>query len=879
MKIKKNVVLISSMLFFSGSSLANIIALIPQYPNKDKPPSYIIDGKDPSEPMGEPAYMKFNTVTEGFETSYAIDINGNLWVKGKNTYGQMGLGNSTTKNEHFEDWKMVLKGLNITDIQAGQYDAIATNSNGEIFVVGRNNIGNGESGLLGLGDKIDRSTWTKVSGYSNVKQVETRWEHIIIVDSNGMMRMSGDSNSLSHRSQDTDGNFYHDFRPSDDVGFNYETIIDFASGRGLSLAIDSNGYLWYTGGSWAHGSTYYWQHDWKVMPSSKISNLKKIESGYANSYALDNNGKVYVSGDNEQGQLGVSVSSSCMDYNPCHASSWLDTGLSNIVDIRAGYQSGFALDNNGDMWVTGLNSRNAPKFDSGYFYGELGLGKSAGDNINRWTKVDYLPKIKYLGQGAHSVSFISEDNKIWEINKSTKLFEERKIIDPEADSDGDGFLDYIEVEAGTNPQGGSSKPLDTDGDGLLDYIDEDDDNDGFRDVVEIEAGSDPLDYNDVPSDFDGDGQIDIYDEDDDDDGFTDEDEINVFETNPFDPNSKPNVIKHLKSGGDVTIDSTTMYYDNGGSQNGYAHNYKNVIWKIKPKSGYYIKAKVWDFQLKRGDSLTVYQDSEMTKEYAKWTSNDYVYDEEFVSIGSDGGLSFKFNSDAKQKGIGWEILLTLHPLSGNDLDNDGIDDMIDDDIDGDGFSNDLEIEHGYNPKDPNDKPSDNDKDGIIDEVDTDDDNDSFEDKIEIIFGSDPKDKNSTPDLSGVKSFNHFEGTKEITEPIYYYDQNGETENYPENVSANLYVTAPDGYKVVATVVDFNMEDGYDSLTLLKGQYTGNYGEWSNSQKIVEMSGEDGLYNNKSFSSNSSDGSMTFNMNSDSSYQLDGWKLILHLEKK
>ncbi len=114
-----------------------------------------------------------------------------------------------------------------------------------------------------------------------------------------------------------------------------------------------------------------------------------------------------------------------------------------------------------------------------------------------------------------------------------------------------------------------------------------------------------------------------------------------------------------------------------------------------------------------------------------------------------------------------------------DLDGDGIGDNLDPDRDGDGISNDYEIQLGYNPDDKTSTPPDMDKDGIPDALDddrdgdgvpngqdafpddptessdldgdkigdnadTDRDGDGVSNDIEIQLGFDPNDKNSTP---------------------------------------------------------------------------------------------------------------------------------------
>ena len=81
-----------------------------------------------------------------------------------------------------------------------------------------------------------------------------------------------------------------------------------------------------------------------------------------------------------------------------------------------------------------------------------------------------------------------------------------------ADSDGDGYLDGIEILCGTDPLDPLSKPVDSNGDGICDDLKKrlglnvysaDTDGDGLSDQLELILGTNPLD-----PDTDGDGILD-----------------------------------------------------------------------------------------------------------------------------------------------------------------------------------------------------------------------------------------------------------------------------------------------------------------------------------------------------------------------------------
>ena len=85
----------------------------------------------------------------------------------------------------------------------------------------------------------------------------------------------------------------------------------------------------------------------------------------------------------------------------------------------------------------------------------------------------------------------------------------------------------------------------------------------------------------------------------------------------------------------------------------------------------------------------------------------------------------------------------------SDLDEDGMPDILDPDIDGDGITNDNEMDAStptliFDPFDPSSRPQDIDGDFIPDALDHDRDGDGFPDELERERGSDYKDGNKTP---------------------------------------------------------------------------------------------------------------------------------------
>ena len=137
------------------------------------------------------------------------------------------------------------------------------------------------------------------------------------------------------------------------------------------------------------------------------------------------------------------------------------------------------------------------------------------------------------------------------------------------DSDGDGTSDAQEVSAGTNPCNASSYPPsapDMDGDGIPDANDSDIDGDGWSNSIENAAGSDANDSASTPNDCDQDGVPDIYDGGDSDgDGISDAQEVNMS-TDPCNNNSQPPAVPDMD--GDGIPDQYDADRDGDGWSNG-----------------------------------------------------------------------------------------------------------------------------------------------------------------------------------------------------------------------------------------------------------------------------------------------------------------------
>jgi alpha-tubulin suppressor-like RCC1 family protein len=117
-----------------------------------------------------------------------------------------------------------------------------------------------------------------------------------------------------------------------------------AAGSGFSVAADFNGVAW----SWG-GDGFTAGNDMPPSRVSTVSNIVSLACGVDHTLALRGDGAVYAWGTDYIGQLGVGGGAYfTTNAMPC-------IGLTNIIAVAAGYDHSVALQDNGNVWVFGDN--------------------------------------------------------------------------------------------------------------------------------------------------------------------------------------------------------------------------------------------------------------------------------------------------------------------------------------------------------------------------------------------------------------------------------------------------------------------------------------------------------------------------------------------
>jgi len=271
-----------------------------------------------------------------------------LWSWGRNNYGQLGLGDTTTRSSPEQvgiltDWEDVSAGGDWGDTTVG------VKTDGTLWTIGENFYGQ-----LGLG-------YVTPNRHSSPVQVGalTDWSdaggvggsHVAVVKTDGTLWTWGQNQYGELGLGDIDKRSL-----PVQVGTD-EDWSEAAGGDGYILAVKTDGTLW----SWGRGYTGrlglgdQTKHSSPVQVGSDMD-WSRVSTGRSSSAAIKTNGKLYTWGENDDGQLGqgTTVSGNFSPEQVGTDEDWSEVEMSNHMT---------AIKTDGTLWTCGRNAT-----------GELGLG-------------------------------------------------------------------------------------------------------------------------------------------------------------------------------------------------------------------------------------------------------------------------------------------------------------------------------------------------------------------------------------------------------------------------------------------------------------------------------------------------------------------------
>ena len=245
-----------------------------------------------------PAGVTPTAVAAGQDHSLALGSDGNVYAWGYNGFGQ--LGDNSVTNSSVPIKVSLPAGVTATAVAAGSYTSEALGSNGQVYV-----WGDGNGGALGDGSMNETKVPVTASlpAGVTVSAIADGAAHTLAIGSDGNLYAWGDGNM----GQLGNGTIGHTVTPvvvSLPAGVSATQI---AAGAQHSLAIGSDGKLYVWGyneyGQLGNGGANDLKTPAAISLAAGVS-ATAIAGGEDHSLAIGSNGAVYAWGYNANGQLG-----------------------------------------------------------------------------------------------------------------------------------------------------------------------------------------------------------------------------------------------------------------------------------------------------------------------------------------------------------------------------------------------------------------------------------------------------------------------------------------------------------------------------------------------------------------------------------------------
>lgn len=325
-------------------------------------------------------------IKAGANSSYAIAVDGKTYAWGDNTYGRLGIGNTTAS----QPAPVIVKALDgvtdftdILDITGGtNYSAILAKS-GYIYGAGRSDVGQLGNGTAGIntvnqitpivtGLKIGLTTGNTVIKKGNNKTIGVGITESLNLYNNNNITINANITSVDESIATVSGNTitgveegitslkiedtnlkYIGYIPVsvlNDTADNAMAVPDIKAGKDFTVMLKADGTVW-TWGSNANGELGIGSTTASTEPKKVLENIVKIDVGTSFVLALDIDGTVWAWGLNTSSQLGVGDAVNRLSPTKMR---YLGGVLENIDDIAAGTTGSVAKDASGMIYGNGI---------------------------------------------------------------------------------------------------------------------------------------------------------------------------------------------------------------------------------------------------------------------------------------------------------------------------------------------------------------------------------------------------------------------------------------------------------------------------------------------------------------------------------------------
>ncbi|HFL2571562.1 TPA: RCC1 domain-containing protein [Clostridioides difficile] len=363
-----------------------------------------------------------------------------VWGTGNNTNGQLGLGHNNVVKEFTK--------VDISDVKqidAGGYSTYILKNNSELWVTGNN--ANGQLGLGNLTSPIN--TFTLARSYVQyICKSSPGSSHKLILDCTGVILATGNNNKNQIYNSGSNINSFTTILPDN------MRIRHAVSGAEYTIMITDGNKVYIRGsnmigqlgmgdGTASFNSTSEASWSWMINNNvtNFINNSKVVCSEVNRTFILKNDGDVYSTGVNTNGELGTG--------NTTDLKTFTKVNINNVKDISIGTDATIILKTDGTVWGTGITANGAlgnisgsrntftkledighnivqvsagSRYtllltDTGNVYGSGGnasgeLGMTSPNSFRTFTKLP-INDVKYIKANKSSSFVIKNDNTLW----------------------------------------------------------------------------------------------------------------------------------------------------------------------------------------------------------------------------------------------------------------------------------------------------------------------------------------------------------------------------------------------------------------------------------------------------------------------------------
>ena len=264
----------------------------------------------------------------------ALKNDGTVWSWGNNTYGELGLGNTSIAKIPTKINSL----SNIIDISAGNENGYALKSDGTVYAWGHNDLGQ-----LGVGDNSDRSTPTIIPNLTNVKAISAGDYHTLFLKNDGTVWACGTG---------TLGSLGNGINNNSNIPVQVSNLLNvklIKAGFAHSIILKNDGTVWTWGfnnsGQLGNGNTT--NSNVPILVNS-LTNVIDVKTGDGHCVVLKSDGTIWNWGFGNWGCLGNNTTTN--SFIPVQVQ-----GLTNVNEVYAGPYHSIAKKQDGTYWVWGRN--------------------------------------------------------------------------------------------------------------------------------------------------------------------------------------------------------------------------------------------------------------------------------------------------------------------------------------------------------------------------------------------------------------------------------------------------------------------------------------------------------------------------------------------